>query len=584
MHYIKNSLEAQQIAQQLAHEQWLGLDIETAPTEKHKHLKSAALSPHTARIRLVQIATPDGRAFVFDLNYLNIKILQPLFNAPQIAFNAAFEHKFLTNAGITFNARLHDAMLMDRVINHKLRKLDVAAEDLLNMHLNKIYQCSDWGQSELSEQQLIYAADDALAPLQIGQQLLPIIKERGQIPIYKLWMDSLPVLSELNLRGQLFDWEQHSKLHEQWQAEKLQLDAELLKLLGDINPRSGTQLGAWLIANLESEIIKKWPRTPKEKLKTDAATFGLFADLPMIAPLLKIKKINKLISTYGAGYIRHKNEVTQRLHTEFRLGNSKTGRLTASNPNTQNPPRDSAFRSLFIADENRVLIGADYSQIELRIAALLSNDTNMLNAYYKDEDLHKKTAQFITGCNEITPEQRQGAKPVNFGSLFCQMSKGLARNAKLTYGVNMTVREASKALKAFDEAYPDLSNWKSQQIAEAMAYRRVTTPLGLVRDFSTSPAGYEAGEAVNCPIQGAGAEVLLSSIKRLPELNNLNARLEHNVHDELLLSAPKENSVETAHELNRIMCEGFIDIFPQAESMLSNLVEVKTGLTWDKVH
>lgn len=584
MSYINHPRTARQVVASLSNAPLIGLDIETTPLKAHIKDKKAALSPHTGRIRLVQVAT-DSSTYVFDLNRVALSDLQPIFDCPTVAYNALFEYKFLTHYGIVFNNRLHDAMLLDRLINCKLRKLDAAVLEVLSIELDKAPQKSDWGQDPLTPEQLKYAHDDAVMPLQLCQKLYPLVEGNGQLPLYRLWLDNLPILGELSLRGQAFDWENHAPLCEAWVKEQKQLDAQIIKLLPEVkNYNSGQQLAAWLRANVDETIIRKWPETATGVLKTDANTLKLHKNISIIPPLLKIKALNKLISTYGKGYLKNKNAVTQNLHAQFILGRTRTGRLACNSPNTQNPPREDSFRRLFITEKGRVVIGADYSQIELRIAALLSNDKVMLNAYNNGADLHKETAQAITGCIEITPEQRQGAKAVNFGALYGQRGKGLAFTAKATYGVEMTVHEANKAAEAFSKKYPDLYKWQCRQDNKAQMHRQVSTPMGLVRDFIKDKGGYEFAEALNTPVQGGGSEVLLSAIKRIPELKHLGARLEHTVHDEILLSAPIEHAEETARELNRIMCEGFLDIFPQATQMLDDLVEVKIGATWADVH
>jgi DNA polymerase-1 len=234
-----------------------------------------------------------------------------------------------------------------------------------------------------------------------------------------------------------------------------------------------------------------------------------------------------------------------------------------------------------------VLIGADFSQIELRVAALLSGDWNMLDAYRSGIDLHRKTAAAIAGCavDAVTPQQRNGAKPVNFGNLYGQAAKGLAKQAKLDYGVDMTTSDASQALLKFQMAYPQLEHWKRQQVAKAMQYRQVQTKLGLVRDFDAQHQGYLKGEAQNCPVQGSAAEVLLASLVRLPDaLKGTDATLYHTVHDEIELACSPDCADQAAAGLQDAMVQGFIDVFPEGAALTNGLVDVHTGSSWAAVH
>lgn len=234
-----------------------------------------------------------------------------------------------------------------------------------------------------------------------------------------------------------------------------------------------------------------------------------------------------------------------------------------------------------------MLVGADYSQIELRVAALLSGDRGMLEAYQRGDDLHRLTAAHVAGVSPdaVTKEQRQAAKAVNFGTLYGQRPAGLAENAQTTYGVEMTKDQAAQALLRFDMAYPQLAAWKRQQIGLAQQQRRVTTRLGLVRDFDIQGQGYLQGEAVNIPVQGSAAEVLMASLARLPsDLSGIDAHLYHNVHDELVLDVAPEQAGAAANALRSAMVAGFLQVFPEGETLTADLIDVKQGHNWAEVH
>lgn len=136
---------------------------------------------------------------------------------------------------------------------------------------------------------------------------------------------------------------------------------QIREQLGDTNPNSSPQLGEWLKRNIESRLLQRWPKTPKGKLKTDGDTLALFAHLLVIQPLLRYKAVGKLLSTYGKSYAQKKHPLTGRLHPEFKLGQTRSGRICAGHPNTQNPSWLDCFRELFIPAPGNVFIGADYS-------------------------------------------------------------------------------------------------------------------------------------------------------------------------------------------------------------------------------
>jgi len=573
LRYVTDPAEARLRVQQLLAEPVLGIDIETT-----------GLDPLFDSVRLISVATLDGRVAVFDMFKLQSDVLHPLSRVPWCAFNAGFEQRFLR--GLEFTLRpMHDAQLLDRLHHHRMhRTLADAVGDTLGLRLLKEEQRSDWSVPELSREQIEYAGRDALAAVRVAQVLLPQVPRR----VYAAWRSALPVLADLELRGQSFDFTQHRVLVEQWQRERDQLLIELRNHLGaGVKPTSGPQLGEWLKQHLPAKTVQAWPKTATGRLKTDADTLQLFSTLPAVAPLLQFKRVSKLLSTYGDSYAKHRHDLTGRLHPSFKVGMTVSGRVCASKPNTQNPPRVDVFRALFVPPPGSVLVGADYGQIELRVAALLSGDTAMLAAYQRGDDLHRLTAAHVAGVapDAVTKEQRQAAKAVNFGTLYGQGPAGLAANAQTTYGVSMSKDEATQALLRFDLAYPALAAWKRQQIGLAQQQRRVHTRLGLVRDFDIQGTGYLQGEAVNIPVQGSAAEVMLCAVARLPQaLNGSSARLYHNVHDELVLACAPEDADQAAAALRDAMTAGFLDVFPEGEALTKDLVDTKTGRSWAEVH
>jgi DNA polymerase I-like protein with 3'-5' exonuclease and polymerase domains len=574
--YLTDLPTAQKAVEKLSQEPVLGVDIETT-----------GLDPHTSETRLVSVAASDGITAVFDLRRVPIETLLPLTQRPWITFNGSFEYRHLTRAGLPVPL-CHDVQLLDRLASHQMhRPLAAVSKDWLGIELDKSEQKSDWAANALSREQIDYAAQDALITLRLAGKLLPKIEQAGQRPLYRNWCHALPVLAQLQLTGQSFDWDKHQQLIEAWQQEHETLYCQIREQLGDINPNSGPQLGEWLKGNLESRLLKRWPKTATGRFKTDADTLALFANLPVIQPLLRYKAVGKLLSTYGKSYAQKKHPTTENLHPDFQLGQTRSGRICASGPNTQNPPRLACFRELFIPAPGKVFIGADYSQIELRVAALLSQDTVMLNAYRKGRDLHTLTAAAVAGVAEgaVTKAQRTAAKAINFGNLYGQGPAGLARTAKLDYGAEMTTQEAEAALNAFHTQYYRLSAWKRQQMGMARQFRKVHTRLGLIRDFDAQGEGYLNGEACNIPIQGSAAEVLICTLKRLPAaLKGLDARLYHNIHDELILESSTGDADKAADKLKQTMIEGFLEVFPEAGDMVGDLVDVQRGESWAGVH
>lgn len=586
-HYLTDPLIATQQVAVLAQEPLLGVDIETFPLPAYRNHKQAGLDPFLSGIRLVQVATGDGRVVIFDLLHVPLTLLTPLTNVPWVVFNGDFEYRHLTHAGLKV-PRLHDAMFMDRLVSHQLHTLSEVSADLLGQPLDKTLQVSNWSTPELSTAQLDYAARDAVACLRIMAKLFPQIRLLGRQRLYDLWCGALPVLAGLELRRQTFDWANHTLLAGEWKQASIHWSQELATHLGaGVNPASGKQLSAWFTDHLAPSDLERWPKTPKTGLlRTGAAEVALYCALPVVKPLLEHKKYQKLLATYTKKYVEHRHPVTGCLHPRFGLGATRSGRISVSHPNTQQVPRHAAFRALFIAPPGKLLLSADYSQIELVVAAVLSNDPAMLDVYRQRGDLHRATAAAIAGITPeaVTPDQRQAAKAVNFGNLYGQGPASLAETAQLDYQVPMTIEAARQALQRFDQAYPALKAWKRRQLAAARQFRKVQTPLGLVRDFAVQREGFLQGEAQNIPIQGAAAEILMSALNRLPTaLAGLDAQLYHTVHDELTLQVTPDDADAAARALQDSMVQGFLDVFPAAGDVLMP-PEVKRGPHWAAVH
>jgi len=558
-----------------------GLDTETAKLDEFVSHPKAGLDPHLTRIRLIQLYGGGDTVYIFDMFHLDINVLAPLWNLPMVAHNAVFDLKHLLHAGVS-PEKIGCTMLMENALTGKLPSLATLSRQYLGWEMSKQEQVSDWNQRELTEDQLVYSALDVVAVKKLYQILSDWLKKRKLGKTYTLMRDAMPAIAQLELNGIRFDLEKHAKLMEVWKENKANAGEKLQQILDPYtSPDSPKQLSDWLNSCLEPEDLNTWPKTKTGQLKTDARTLSRYPEHPFATPLLLYKEADTMLSTFGTGYTDHINPKTHRIHSNFRLGGTTTGRLSCYSPNIQNPPRDKSFRELFSAPPGRSIIVADYEQIELRVAALVSGDKNMLEIYKGGQDLHKMTAAAMTGVSseEVTKDQRQAAKPVNFGLLYGQGYRGLARYAKATYGVDMTENDARLAKEAFFKAYPDLRSWQQSAAKDAERTKRVMTPSGRTRDFSKEARGYRYTESLNTPIQGGAAEVLMAALSRLPEcLKDIDAKLVNIVHDEIVLEVDNPDIDRAKAALEKVMVEGMLVIFPQASTR--NLVESKAGNNW----
>ena len=560
----------------------LGVDIETAPLPQFKHDAKAGLDPFKAVIRLLQVFDPVGHCLVFDCRTVPLEVLKPLIESREtVAHNAIFEMKFLRQAGIN-PLRMHCTLLMARVASGQpLLSLAKAVERHFPElpPIDKALQTSNWNAAALSAEQVQYAALDAVLARELWRELKEVIKTTGQAAAYRRMAAVIPVVADQTLAGVPFDATSHRALLDGWQAEVVPLREQLQADLG-INPDSGPQLAAWLEKHLDPKTLVDWPRTPTGKLKTDEDAFDKIS-LPALAPLTQYKRLAKKISVYGTGYLGYVHPVTGRIHPEFLIAGTRGGRFSCRDPNLQQAPAGD-FRRLFRAPAGYQLVVADYSQVELRIAAILAGDSAMLAAYKAGADLHRRTAAAIAGIaeTEVTKAQRQLAKACNFGLIYGMGGKTLAAYAAGSYGVAMSLAEAEHAKAAFFRAYPGIARWQAVAKARGTHDPTVKTAGGLIRDLGQEPGGWKLTQALNTPVQGTGAEMLLAALHRLPKaLAGLDAKLILHVHDEVVLEVADRDVPAAKVALEEAMVAGFRALLPDQADM-PGLVEAHAGPTW----
>jgi|TARA_B100002003_G_scaffold251677_1_gene296645 DNA polymerase-1 len=580
--YITNPAPAKEVVKKLsmvkAH---LALDIETAKLCPFEENQKAGLDPRLSKIRLIQIYDGGCRVYIFNMFVLNKEILKPLWDKKMVAHNAVFELKHLNNVGI-FPSSLDCTMLMGNAITNKLRKLKVLAMDRLGWLVGKDLQTSDWGVRELTTEQLEYAALDAVVAWKLFFHFQNALQKTGRGRVYKLMRDAQQIVAKLESNGIYFDVTSHKRLISKWEKSYDIAKEELVRMLDpDVNFNSGRQLSAWLHEKMDDKTLHDWPRTKTGQLSTSAETLNMFSEHPWVKPLREYKEVNKKIKTYGEKYAAHISPATGRVHSSFILGGTATSRFSCRAPNVQNPLRDKEFRQLFCSPEGRVLIIADYSQIELRVAAIISGDRAMLEAYAQGQDLHVKTAALIAGIREeeVTSAQRQAAKAVNFGMLYGMGANGLSKYAMSNYGVNMSELEATGAINSFFKAYPSVKKWQMNITRSVELTKQVETPGGRVRNFAEEGKDSFYTESLNTPIQGGAAEVLLIALARLDYyLTGLDAKLVNIIHDEIILEVTELDAGKTTIALEKAMVEGFLALFPNGG--IKNLVEIKSVNNW----
>ncbi len=504
----------------------LGLDLETT-----------GLDPHTARPRLLSFAgTVSGRSFavVVDLFGVPLEAFAPLFGEEGpllVGHNLKFDLLFLLKAGVWRGSgkRLWDTGLAHQVLHAQARM--PALKDLVH-GLDKSLQTSDWS-GPLSEEQVLYAGMDAFVPPPLYPGQRERAKALGLERVLEVEHRALPAVAWMELMGVPFDppsWEEAAREAER-EAEALRAELPF-----GVNWNSPGQV----LAYLRGEGLDL-PDTREESL-------AAYRDHPLVARLLRYREAAKRASTYGREWAKHLNPATGRIHPSWQQVGAETGRMACRKPNLQQVPRDPALRRAFRAPEGRVLLKADFSQIELRIAAAIAREGRMLGAFREGKDLHALTASLVLGkpLEEVGKEDRQLAKALNFGLLYGLGAEGLRRYALTAYGVKLAPEEAQRLREAFFRAYPGLKRWhRSQPEGEV----EVRTLLGRRR----TTARYT--EKLNTPVQGTGADGLKLALALLWENRDRlgGAFPVLAVHDEIVLESPEEGARENLEALTALM-------------------------------
>ena len=393
-------------------------------------------------------------------------------------------------------------------------------------------------------------------------------------------MPLLEVLSEMQFNGMYADKEELIKIGESLKEKLEVLTAEIHDLAGeDFNINSTKQLGEILFEKLQLPIYKK----TKTGYSTDVDILEKLKDKhPIIEKILEYRSLTKLNSTYVEGLLPYINEKTGRIHSYFHQTITATGRISSTEPNLQNIPTridlGKQLRKVFKPKEGYVYIDADYSQIELRVLAHISQDENMLHAFLNGDDIHKQAASKVLGIpiEEVTKEQRSSAKAVNFGIVYGISDFGLAEQ------LGISKKEAKKYIDQYLEKYSGIDKFMKDIVEQAKANgyvetlfnrRRYIPELGsnnyMVRQFG-------ARAAMNTPIQGTAADIMkIAMVNLYKELNktDLDAKIVLQIHDELMLEC-KENDSEQVKKMLKECMESAIKLSIPLE------VETEVAKNW----
>ena len=589
----------------------------TAWIEKINHADLVAVDTETTsldymRAQLVGISlstAPGEAAYIpFAHDYMGapeqlkpefvLDSLKPYLEDPalkKVGQNLKYDMSVLAQHGITLRGIAFDTMLESYVLDSVASRhdMDSLAFNYLNEETIKFADVAGKGAAQITfnqvplEQAAPYAAEDADITLRLHQVLWP--KVAGEAALKKVFeeieLPLVPVLSRIERTGALVD---DTLLFQQSQelSERLaELETQAWDLAGQqFKLASPKQLGEILFEKLQIPVLKKTakgaPSTKEEVLQE------LALDYPLPKVLLEHRGLAKLKSTYTDKLPTMINPVTGRIHTSYHQAGTATGRLSSSDPNLQNIPVRTAegrrVRQAFIAAPGSKLVAADYSQIELRIMAHLSQVPSLLAAFSAGQDIHRATAAEVFGVetNAVTSDQRRSAKAINFGLIYGMSAFGLARQ------LGIGRKQAAEYIELYFTRYPGVQNYMNNIRYSAAEKGYVETFFGrrlyLPEINSRNGMRRQAAErtAINAPMQGTAADIIklaMISVQSWLESSALNSKIIMQVHDELVLEVP-ESELDV---IKQGLCERMENA---AELLVPLVVDVGVGNNWDEAH
>lgn len=556
--------ELPQIAADLRAQTAIGLDTETT-----------GLDPHTSKLRLLQLATPQT-SYIIDCFRFQPEQIAPLLEIiaadqpVKIAHNAKFDAKFLMkHCGVRLSG-IFDTYLASVLIgagDENIRHgLEPVALRHLGIQLNKDAQLSNWG-GELSHFQLEYAAHDAAILLSLHDKLRAKLDEMDLLVAAEIEFNCIVPIAAMELAGVYLDVDRWRSLIDRMVIERDALADELMEMLS-AGAAQMNLFGMPEPINLDSpaQIKDALNRLGIEISDTREWTLSKLADdHPVVAKLLEHRGLSKNLSSFGENILEYLNPVTGRLHPDFRQLGTPTGRITTSSPSLQQIPHTPEYRSCFRAPEGRKLVVADYSQIEMRILADFSSDQALLTAFDSGADLHRSTASqmFKVPLADVSPRQRESAKGLNYGLVYGMGAEGLAGR------IGVSVKEAEGLIERYFDAYSGVAHWLHEAGERAVKERSARTASGRLWRFSLDPTDKTQQSSLrrvgkNAPIQGTSSDIFKRAIRLLDDaLSGLDAQIVNSIHDELVVECENSIAEEVKEIVRREMIAGAKEFLPR---------------------
>jgi len=521
-----------------------------------------------------------------------VEIFRPVYEnekSLKIGQNIKYDMQVLKNYNITLKGKIFDTMIAHYVLQPEMRhNMDYLAENYLHyqtIHIEELIGAKGKNQKNMRDLNpkdvYKYAAEDADVTLKLYYVLAEELKKNdAEHVFYDVEMPLVPVLANMERNGARIDTESLKQSAVEFTTRLKEIEANIYELAGtDFNIASPKQVGEILFDRLK--VVEKPKKTKTGQYVTSEEILqNINGKHPIIGKILEYRGLKKLMSTYIDSLPTMINPRTNRIHTSFNQTVTATGRLSSSNPNLQNiPVRDEdgkEIRKAFIPDDGCLFFSADYSQIELRIMAHLSEDENMIAAFNNGEDVHAATAAKIyhIDIKDVTKDMRRKAKTANFGIIYGISAFGLAERMEVSR------TEAKELIEQYFITYPKVKAYmeKSKEIARKQGYvETITHRKRFLPDINSRNAvvrGYAERNAINAPIQGSAADIIKVAMARIYERfmsEGIRSKMILQVHDELNFSVYPEEK-ERVEEI----------VIHEMESAYSMRVQLKADCGWGK--
>ena len=590
---VENEEELRQLCDFFITKEFVSIDTETTSTDAIS-AELVGLSFSVEEKKSFYVAVPANYEEALKI----VQIFKPLYESDKImkiGQNIKYDYEVLTRYGVTLQGKMFDTMIahyliqpelhhnMDYMAETQLGYQTIHIEELLGPKGKKQKNMRDLSPTDIYE----YAAEDADITLRLKNVLEPRLKELGVEELF--WNIEMPlvrVLADMELNGVCLDTEALQDTSKIFTERMKQYEQEIYKEAGEeFNISSPKQVGDILFGKLQ--IMDKPKKTKTGQYVTSEEVLqSLESKSPIVRNILNFRGMKKLLSTYIDALPKLINPRTGHIHTSFNQALTATGRLSSSDPNLQNIPvrtdDGKEIRKCFIPEEGCLFFSADYSQIELRIMAHLSEDENMMEAFREGHDIHRATAAKIwhVDIDKVTDAQRKKAKQANFGIIYGITTYGLAQR------MDIPNSEAKELIEGYFRTFPKVQAYMehAKEVARAKGYAETLFHrrryLADINSRNATVRGFAERNAINAPIQGTEADIIKVAMVRIWERfkkEGIRSKMILQVHDELNFSVyPEERE-----QVERIVIEEMQNAYPLNVPLIA---DAGWGKNWLEAH